>query len=243
MAAPHAYAEPSDVYRESAMGALAFVTRPRPIDSRAGDSFDHATGTFTLSGHGYGSDDRVRLALVAAGSLPGGATSALVWVLPIDAFTFRVSATQGGPPLTFVNAGSGWGVQVDPEPRLRRLARSCTAIIDECLTANDPPLTIDANTGRYPEIVIGVCARMVARRYLPTMMSENPGARAAFDTLKASAAFDGDTDPPAQAGSLLGDWKRGKPVNPRVGDQNSIPDNSAIADVARQPTAWRTGSL
>jgi hypothetical protein len=68
-------------------------------------------------------------------------------------------------------------------------------------------------------------------------MSENAGARAAFDTLRASAAFDGDTDPPAQDGSLLGDWKRGKPIYPRPVDQNDAPDNTAWAN-GRTSAGW-----
>ncbi len=223
----HAYAQPSDVYRESNLGARAFVSRARSIDPRAGDAFDPLTGTFTLEGHGYESGDRIRFVQVAAGALPVGANATPVYVLPIDYWRFQIAATDGGAALTFADAGSGWGLQVDPESRILRLSRSCTAIVDECLTAHATPLIVSPTTGRYPEIVTGVVARMVARRYLPTMSGENPGVRAAFDTLRASAAFDGDTDPPAQEGSLLGDWKMGKPIYPQPTDQNSVPDNTA----------------
>lgn len=227
--AGHAYATASDVYRECGMGALAFVTRPRPIDPRAGDSLDHATGTFTLIGHGYEPDDQVRMVLVASGgSLPGGATSAPLYPVPVDFYRFRLSATQGGAALTFTSAGSGFGLQASPEPRLLRLSRSCSAIVDQCLVALVPPIERDAD-GNYPEVIVGVVARMVARRFLPTMMSENPSARATFDRLADSAAFDGDTSPPAQKGSLLGDWKSGQPVSPTPIDQTSGPDDAAWA--------------
>jgi hypothetical protein len=225
--AAHAYAQPSDVYRECNLGARTFVSRARPLDVRAGDAFDPLTGTFTLEGHGYESGDRIRFVQVAAGALPTGATATPVYVLPIDFFRFQIAATDGGDPLTFADAGSGWGVQVDPEARLLRLSRSMTAIVDECLTAHATPLKTSESTGRYPEIVIGVVARMVGRRYLSTLSSENAGVRTSLDTLRASAAFDGDTDPPAQPGSLLGDWKMGKPIYPQPTDQNSVPDNTA----------------
>lgn len=234
----HAYASPADVYRESGMGAAAFVSRPRPVDPRAGDAFDPTTGTFSIIGHGYEADDIVRLVLVASGgALPGGATSTPVYALPLDFFRFRVSATANGAPLTFSDAGSGWGVQVNPEPRLLRLARSVSSLIDECSIAHVTPFGIDPVTGRYPEIIVGVAARMVARRYLPTMMSENPAFRATFEALSTSAAFDGDTAPPAQPGSLLGDWKAGKPIDGMPLAQMGRPRDAARGR-CRAPAGW-----
>lgn len=231
----HAYATIGDVYRE--IGAAAFLSRPRPIDARAGDSFDYATGTFTIGAHGYDGTDRVRLALVAsAGTLPGSAVASPYYVLKFDYWRFQLSLTQGGAAVTFTSTGAAsgantypWGVQLDPEPRLQTKLYRVSEIIDECLTAHSAPILVDPITGEYPGILVGLAARMAARRTLTASAFDNEAARVAMDTLRAQAAFDGDTDPPAQEGSLLGDWKGGKPIYPKPKDQNEIPDNAARA--------------
>lgn len=244
----HTYAQPSDVYRVSGLGSLAFVSRARPIDPRAGDSVDPTTGTFSLIGHGYETGERVRLIVNGTGYVPINATAGLPYeVVKVDTWRFQIRPVGGGSVLTFADAGSGaWGVQGDPEPKILRVAQDCTAIVDECLTAHRAPLMVDDH-GAYPEIVIGVVARMTARRYLPTLQGENPAVRVALDRLNASAAFDGDTDPPAREGSLLGDWKRGKPVYPTPIDQNSVSDIGARAkdrnSAPRPRIAWQKGCI
>lgn len=233
----HAYSTPDDAYRVSGLGALAFVSRPRPIDPRAGDAFDPITGTFSLIGHGYTADDRVRLVLTGSGSLPAGATSTALHVLPVDYFSFQVATAAGGAALTFADRGAGWGVQIDPEPRLVRIAQDVASIIDECLTAHSTPILRDPVTLTYPTVLVGLSARMVARRYLPTMAGENPAIRSALDRLMASAAFDGDGGP-VVPGSLLGDWKAGKTIAPQPTDQTAGPDDAAWAN-GRAPQASR----
>lgn len=233
----HTYAQPSDVYRESGIGALAFVTRPRPIDTRAGDSLDPITGTFSLIGHPYETGDLLRLVVNGSGYVPIGATAGQpYYAIRLDSWRFQIAATSGGSPLTFSDAGSGaWGIQRDPDAWVLAMARSKTSIVDQCLIAHATPLKIDPATGTYPEIVIGVVARMTARACLSALLGENASVRA--PSLFALAAFDGDTSPPAQKGSLLGDWKDGQPIYPNPIDQNTVPDDAAYG-MGRDAIGW-----
>lgn len=235
-----AYATIGDVYRE--LSAPAFLSRPRPLDPRAGDSFDPATGIITLGAHGYLATDRVRLVAVAAGALPGGATSAPLAAIPLDYWRFQLALTPGGAPLTFPSAGSGWGVQVDPEPRIAYFLDRTAEIINECLVAHSTPLERDPSTGEFPGVIVGVNARMAARRAVTSLQLDNAAFRAPIDRLLAAAAFDGDTDPPAKPGSLLGDWKMGKPVLPRPKDQTAASDIGARGR-GRAPLGYGSGGV
>lgn len=234
-----AYAALQDVY-DLGFTARAFVVVPRPLDPRAGDSLDFASGTFRLGGHGFTATDLVWFVLVGAGSVPGSASTAVAYSpLPIDFFRFRLAASANGSALTYTSAGAGWALQIDPERRLQRHAEDATGRINECLTAYQTPLVVDPTTGRYPTQVVGICARMTARSAIPSLQFENAAFRAAADRVIAMERADDLT---------LADWKMGKPINPEATDQTTVPDDTAVATngilrgtIADMP--WMTGYL
>jgi hypothetical protein len=244
-----AYATPRDVY-DLGLSAQSFVVRPRPLDARAGDALDFATGTFSMIGHGLATDDLVRLVLVATGGvLPGGASAATIYSpLPIDYWRFQLATSPGGSPVTFADVGttqiggaSAWGVQVDPERRLARILLAVSADIDQDLTAHATPLRPDVS-GNYPEKIIAIVARIAARRAITGNLFENASIKLAIERLTAEEKRDDEQ---------RAAWRLGQPIYPTPRDQtDGQADNAARmtnASVARcvsgPPMQWQRRSL
>lgn len=235
MVAQVAYCTDDEVF-SLGLSAQAFVVRARPVTS--GD-VDIATGTIRLKAHGLSPLDAITFEVTSGGSLPTGISAFVVYAPEVvSADLFRVQGFA-----SFASAGSGWAVAVDPLRRIRMHAEDVSARIDECLTADEPPIKVDPLTGKFPAVLRGLAARMTARAAINSLQVDNPAYRTSIDRLMAQSAFDGDTDPPAQVGSLLGDWKRGKPINPRPIDQTSTAENSARAGSSRDASDWTTGAL
>jgi hypothetical protein len=237
-----AYATRTDVYK-LALRAQAFVCAPRVIVE-----VDDDAGTLTLPGHGLSDDDPVRLSLDGAESsiigtadpaLPGGlSASTLYYAQPVadSSDLFKLSTSVGGSPIaSFTDAGAGtFGLVVDHGPALDACLVATAAIIDEHLTAHEPPIQVDPDTGVYPPILVEVNAVLAGIKMLRVHGLQNPLYRdAASDLLGREKFYDG----------ILATWLAGKPVQPRPRDQNTIPDNSALAEADTEPTAWRTGYL
>lgn len=238
-----AYARLRDVY-DLGLTARAFVVQPRSLDPRAGDALDYATGTFSLIGHDLADDDLVRLVLKASGgSLPGGANATTIYhPLPLDYWRFRLSLTEGGAAVTFASSGSSsadgvssWGIQVDPERRLERILLSCSADIDQDLTAHGTPLAVDPDTGEYPAKVVGIVARMAARRALAGLQFENPQFRSATERLLAEEKRDDEQ---------RAAWRLGQPIYPNPTDATGVSDNTmrsanrATSSLPATPAPW-----
>lgn len=217
-----AYATRQDVY-DLGLGAQAFASRPRPV--KLPDDIDITTGTIRLRAHGMTSTDVISLEVVSGGALATGLSAFAAYTpIIVTADLFRITGFA-----SYASAGSGWSVVVDPERRIDRLCAERSGWIDEHLTAHETPLEPP-----YPSQVVGLCARLVARYGVTTLAFENPAYRAALDRIEALREADE---------KVLATWLGGKPISPRPTDQNTVPDNAAIADVTRQPTLWRTGAL
>jgi hypothetical protein len=89
-------------------------------------------------------------------------------------------------------------------------------------------------TGKYPAVLVGITARIAARRAIASLEVENPQFRVAIDRLLASEAADQ---------IILLDWKNGKPIQPRPVDETTTADNSARARSDRTAMSWGTGML
>lgn len=227
-----AYATRDDVF-SLGIGAQAFVTRPRAPESYGASDFNPATGVFRLPGNGLALSDLVYLTVTPGGALPGGA-SALTYYYPLPmggGDLFQLAATPAGSVLTFTNAGSGWAIVIDQMRRLDKHLADTASIIDEHLTAHEPPILPNPTTGLYPPVLVGLNARMAARRAITSLDIENKQYRLTRDRLDAVEAQDL---------VLLADWKAGKPVQARPTDQNAVPDNGAIA-VGGVPVPWLSG--
>lgn len=228
-----------DVY-DLGFTAAAFVTRPRMLDADAGDFLDPTTGIFYMLGHGFAPDDAVWFMQIAAGSLPAGAGLTLADVYtpqPIDARRFRLAPASGGPALTFADVGIGWSLQRDPERRLLRIAENVSRDLDQDLTAHATPI-LPVN-GKFPDKLVGVCARETARRGAAGLTFENAQFRTAKERTDALQGQDDD-----QRAS----WRMGQPISPRPVDQTSAPDNAAratngVASGCVAPMSWVTGVL
>ena len=227
------YATRDDVYN-LALSAQAFVVAPRPVGAPPSSlalDFNYTTGTIRLPGNGYGAGDIVYLLPTIGGSVPTGAAPLTPYYTipgPVADF-FQIAATPGGPVLTFSDLGAGWAVIVDTGRRIDMHLAERASVIDEHLTAHLPPIQPDPITGKIPQVLVGLNARMAARAAVTSLQIDNAQYRVAVDRLFAMAGQDGDTNPPAQKGSLLGDWKSGKPIQPRPYDENGVlPDNAAI---------------
>jgi len=236
-----AYATPDDVYT-LALPAQAFVAVPRPVN--AASDVDIATATIRLQANGLSTDDVITFVPTSGGTLPTGISAFTAYYpLPVTSDLFRVSLTKNGPPIaSWASAGRGWSVAVDQLRRLRANLESTAAQIDECLTAQLPPILPDPTTGKLPQIVVALNARMAALATVISLQVENAQYRTAIDVLQQQREWDGYGAKGAIAGTLLGDWKLGKPIQPRPTDSNNVPDNAAIAASAT-PMPWRSQSI
>jgi hypothetical protein len=214
-----AYATADQTY-QLALTARAFVVAPSPIQA-----VDPSTGTIRLTAHGYGAADQI-LFHVTSGGLLTPELSTFVYYSPIvlGADLFRVAHPITGLPIIFTETSRGWAVGVDPSRRLTLHLADAAARIDQHLTAHSTPILVDPVTGLYPPVLVGLNARMGARSAVTSLQVENPAFREPMDRLFAMAASDGDTNPPAQPGSLLGDWKAGISILPTPVDQNDVAD-------------------
>ena len=208
------------------LAAAAFVTRPRVPDAVQANP-----ATIRLKAHGLTASDVITFEAVSGGALPTGISGFQPYYpIPLSADLIQVATTPNGTPIaSWASTGGGWGVCVDP---LRRIAAHClevSAEIDEHLTAHEPPLLVDPVTGVYPQVVIGLAARMAARAAVTSLQVENAAYRVAVDRLMAREEFDK---------LLLADWKAGKPVQPRPQDQNEIADNAPRAGYGRTNAGW-----
>lgn len=223
-----AYCKRDDVY-QLGIPASAFVALARP------SAADAATATIRLKGHGLTTQDQISFEVTSGGSLPTGISAFVVYYpIPVSSDLFRLSLTQGGTPIaSWVSAGTGWSILIDQGRRLDANIDDACARIDECLTAHELPLLPDAITGKYPIVLIGVSARMAARQAVATLTVEGSTYRQAIDRLVAQEKADD---------LMLADWKKGKPIQPRPTDSDTIADNAPLA-FSSTPQPWRTGSL
>lgn len=232
-----AYATVAQVYA-LALSARAFVVAPTPILAS-----DPTTGTIRLAAHGLDVSDRVIFSVTSGGLLtPELSTFAYYELDVLGADLFRVLDPTTSLPIVFSQTGRGWAVAVDPARRLQMHLEDAAARIDQHLTAHSTPILVNATSGLYPSVLVGLSARMAARSAVTSLQVENPAYREPMDRLFAMAATDGDTDPPAQPGSLLGDWKSGMPIMPTPIDQNTIADTGPRAR-GRWPIGWERRTL
>jgi hypothetical protein len=224
-----AYCLKSDVY--AWLSAQAFIARGRPFEG-----VDAATATIRLAGHGLDATDIITFTVTSGGTLPTG-ISAFTPYRPVvvSSDLFRVAPVSTGVTIaSWVAAGSGWAVSVDPARRLDAHIAAAAAEIDENLTAEEPPILVDPVTGLYPAQLVALNARMAARAAVTSLQVENPAYRVAVDRLMAKEASDR---------KMLDAWLAGKPIQPRATDQTVAADNGAIAASARDAVEWTTGTL
>jgi hypothetical protein len=245
------YCTTRDVF-DLGLSARAFVTVPRPLDARAGDFLDFATGTFWQQGHGLDASDLVWLVLIARGgtnALPGGASETTpLYPLPLDFRRFQLSLSEGGSPVVFTDAGttqangsSAWGILTDPLRRLEALILAESADCDQCLIAHRTPIERDPTTHLYPQKLVDVVARGAARRAIAGAMFDNAATKIPQERLDATAEQDRETK---------ARWLAGQPIYPAPVDQSSAADNAGqaasrtVGRAASQcPIAWVTGRL
>ena len=208
------------------LAAAAFVTRPRVPDAVSANP-----AVIRLKAHGLTTSDVITFEAVSGGTLPTGLNGFTPYYpIPLSADLIRVTLTPNGTPIaSWASTGGGWGVCVDPLRRIAAHALEVSAEIDEHLTAHEPPLLVAPVTHDYPQVVIGLAARMAARAAVTSLQVENAAYRVAVDRLMAREEFDK---------ILLADWKAGKPVQPRPIDQDEVADNAPHAGYGRPNAGW-----
>ncbi len=208
-----------------ALAAPAFVAYARPFDA-----VDPITATIRLKAHGFSASDIITFEVADGGFLPVEFDPFAVYSpVPLSADLFRVAGVS-----SLANPGNGWAVAVDPYRRLDMHLAEVSAFIDEHLTAHEPPIQVDTITGLYPWVLVGVTARIAARRAIASLESMNPEYRVAIDRLLASEESDNE---------LLKAWKAGKPIQPRPTDETSIPENVIRARSGRAAQDWNSGTF
>lgn len=206
------YATRADVYRLG-LSAQAFVVRARPVPLT---DVSATTATIRLQAHGMSTGDAFTFEVTSGGTLPTGITAFLpYYAVVVTADLFRVSLTSGGSAIaSWASPGTGgvspWSISVDQGSRLDAHILDASSAVDECLTAQAPPLLVSPVTGTYPLVVVGIVSRMAARSAVTSLQIENPQYRVAVDRLFAQEAADQQT---------LTDWKAGKPIQPAAVDQ------------------------
>lgn len=212
-----------------ALGAAAFVVYARPFDA-----VNAATATIRIKGHGFTGDDIITFEKSDGGYLPTGVSEFVTYTpVPISADLFQV-ALDGTTVTSWASAGKGWGITLDTYRRIDLHLNEASGYVDEHLTAHEPPIQPDPLTGLYPWQLVGITARIAARRAIASMEVDNQQFRVAIDRLVAMEADDR---------ALLEAWKGGKPINPRPTDEDSTAENSARARSSRTAMPWTTGTL
>lgn len=224
-----AYATLDDVYLLG-LTARAFVTLARPFDG-----VNAASATIRLKAHGLALADVITFEVTSAGALPTGLSAFTPYYpVPVSSDLLQIATSSGGPPIaSWVSGGAGWGIAVDPARRIQAHLEETASEIDENLTADDPPIKVDPVTGKFPQQLIGLNARMAARAAVLSLAIENAAYRVAVDRLFAKEAMDKEQ---------LAIWRAGKPLNPRPTDQTDALDNAAIGS-SDAGTPWRSGTL
>lgn len=221
------YATLDDVFLLG-LGAQAFVSRARPVDAPA--AVNLATGVIRLEAHGLSADDLITARVTSGGTLPTGIVTTAVYGVEVVSFDLLRITAAGVPITSYVSAGSGWALAIDPRRRLQRHLLDKWAIINDKLTGHSPELELDANG--Y-SIVTGLNARLAANAAVTSLQFENAVSREAVDRLKYEIDQDWKT---------LESYLAGRPILPRPVDQNSIPDNAATAS-AGVPVNWQLGYM
>jgi hypothetical protein len=212
-----AYCTPDDVF-QLALSAQAFKTLARPLDG-----IDGPSGTIRLKAHGFAASDSITFEVTSGGALPTGLSAFVAYSpIPVSSDLFRVT---GFP--SYVSGGSGGGVAIDPTRRLAAHILEASSEIDQHLTANAPPLVAP-----FPQVIIGLTARMAARAAILSLSVENAAYRVAVDRLFERQAKDQE---------MLAQFRDGWPINPRPVDQTVIPENGARASATRGPIGWTNG--
>lgn len=206
--------------------AAAFAARPRAIESA-----DPATGILTLTGNGLAQGAFLRFVVQGAATparpsaaLPQGLSTVLMYAAqPIanSSDLFRVAPDGGSTIASFGDAGYGvFSIVVDPALALLQIIADESAQVDNCLTAQAPPILPDPQTGLYPQVLVGVVARRSAIRGALVLGLANADYQASFDRLISAQDFDT---------KRLEEWLQGRPIKPEVIDQTAVPDDAPRA--------------
>lgn len=222
------YATLDDVFLLG-LSAQAFVSRARPV---ATADVNLATGVIRLEAHGLDDADVITVRVTSGGTLATGLVTTASYGVEVVSFDL-LRITSGGVSITsYASAGSGWTIAIDPRRRLNRHILDASAMIDDLLTGHEPPLERD-DAGDYPEVVVGLCARLAAWTAVTSLQFENAVSREAVDRLEAQIEDDR---------KRLATYLAGRPILPRPTDQNAIPDNAATAQ-SGVAVNWQLGYM
>ncbi len=224
--------------------AQAFQARPRAVET-----VDAATGVLTLSNSGLFTGSFLRFSVQGEAiygkpdaALPQGLSASILYeAVPVSGASdiFRVRPYGGSTITSFGDAGSGvFSVVVDPQQMLLLIIADESAQVDNCLTAQAPPILPDPTTGEYPQVLVGVVARRAAIRGALVLGGANPSYQASLDKLIEGRTFDD---------ARLEEWLSGRPILPQVLDQTTHADDAPRARsgpwTGRCYTRWMRGSL
>jgi hypothetical protein len=239
-----AYATRDDVY---ALGLppQAFTARPRMVEA-----VDPVANVLTISQHGLNSADVLTFivegnlqpgapAMVGAPALPSGLSASSVYypLLIGSSSLFQVALSVGGAAVALGSAGTPkFGMRVDPGPKLDRLLLDASARVDQHLTNNEPPINVDPSTGLYPQILVGLVARMAARDAIVVFGIAHPDYAASAKALNDARAEDV---------SLLKAFLADMPIRPEPpgGDTTVRVEGAARAQRGRNPVGWGRAHL
>lgn len=225
-----AYSTLDDVFLLG-LSAQAFVILARPFDA-----VDAASATIRLRAHGLTVKDVITFEVTEGGALPTGISAfTKYYPIPLTGDLFRVATTENGTPIaSWADAGSGWSVQIDTARRILAHNEEAASEIDEHLTAHKPPIQPDPVTGKLPQVLIGLNARMTARAAVISLDMDNEAYRVPRDRLIEREAADM---------KLLAEWEAGKPIQPRPTDGTpQVAENSARAS-SGPPIDWRNDGV
>lgn len=214
--------------------ALA-APRLRPIEAVFADA-----GVLRLTGGGFFDGDP--LTFVVQGSpiegeappqLPDGLSDAVEYqAVPVDDSLdlFQVRVGSGAPIASFGDQGEGV-FSVSQSPRLVIVAMCLdeSAQINNSMTGNDPPIAVDPQTGKYPQILVGIVARRVAIRAALRFGLSNPGFQASLDRLIDGQASDNQA---------LSEWRAGRQILPTPASQAGRPMDGGRSSPARAAVPW-----
>jgi hypothetical protein len=175
------YATEQDLYRYGLpRGALSNAARLVTANA--------TSDSFTLDEHGFALNDVVTFRADADGALPTGIAEGVeYYVIPVNHYTFKVSATASGSAVNFTTAGSF--VLVIKELPIQGALEWASLIIEQNLLGHCVPLELP-----YHQLIVATCAQLAAGLLLNGSESKSLAAMV------------------VEASNVVAKWSKGQPL-------------------------------
>lgn len=179
-----------------------------------------ATDTLELEDHGFETGDRLLLRAVDGGTLSSPLVAGVVYfAIRVSDATFKISATDGGPPIDLTSDGAS--MLVATELPFDRILEYYSRFVEDCVPAHCVPFEHDGD-GAYPTVITATVAELAAKK---------------LQTLSGTSSVS-VTEAEVAAKEVLKRWGQGIPLRDA---RATAPSNCAVTSTTRtagDPRGW-----